>query len=412
MSDRITVNTDKMAGFVRELQRMSDKLNDNASSLRRADFSECGGGGVVDYQRISLKCSGRTVSGSRAPSLVDSFADGLTATGSYVSTLARHVQEVLSRFEEAENEIVAIGEGEEATADAAFAAYKSDYVSVRDMMEKNKAKWERDDTFIDTAYDKAVKAALSSLILNDPDFSQASWNRCTTNQEKEALLRRVMEKFSEAMGTTLTGGLYFTTAQSGTAGTVQVTKPDGTTESITLSDTAGAAYWSDLDCIVVRLDSADYAELVATIAHENRHNLQSEVVSTEVLKDSKYVLSESEYEKLAQEVADWAEEFAQDGYFTYENSDIQTRSEEIHEELGFWEKLLLSKEDEKKNARIYAAIELHKRYAEQSIEVDARYMEDYVRLQMVMRSMADAIPTHSMFIRGGTGRGGGGGGGR
>lgn len=399
MSDKITVNTDKMAGFVRDLQRISDKLNDNASTLRRADFSECGGGGVVDSQRIYLKCSGRTISGSRAPSLVDSFADGLTATGRYIDTLARNVKEVLSRFEEAENEIVAMGEGEEdenRKSTVVFNAYEPAYESAQEMLKIKTPEWEKNDTFIDTAYDKAIKAELERLIMTDPDFSQESWDACTvqgdpkqTNKNREALLRRVCEKIQSAMGTELSGGFYISTQQSGKPDEIDVLLKGGITATVKFGDTSAAEYYTDEDCIVVRVSEADYTELIGTLCHENRHNLQMEMVQTENLRDSKYVMSEEEFAGIMKEVAEWSGQSMPGGYYSYGGDDIEARQQEIWKEFSLWERI--TKQKTMADAENYAVAELYERYGKQSVEVDARYMEQYVEWMMQLRVMKDVL---------------------
>ena len=137
----------------------------------------------------------------------------------------------------------------------------------------------------------------------------------------------------------------------------------------------------------------NFEDIVGTLCHENRHNLQTEIVSATDLDKYDGVNGE-DYNRIVEYRKEWNSQIRGGNYYSFDTDDVKAREKQIKKEMDFTQWI----QGEKKNAYAYAYSELYERYAGQQIEVDARYVEEYALQCVRQRAQIDAARSRSAGI--------------
>lgn len=415
MSNQIRVSTQWLQDCARQLQGVQAAIENTANKLANIDMDEESGGNKRLSYSLRLRSCGGSYRGSNAREAVRASVRGLQALAREVERSCEALRRNADSFEDVEQLVHAlftavgagdaagqVGKGEVIGVDA---SYKIKYYSTQEVKNKNRAAWESQDALIDTDYNRVLTKELKKLILTDPSFSEARWKACTTPEQKERFIQELYSKIAGIYKTELSHKLMFVYENDFNDDKAPVTFDNG--EKLEYDSGWGAVYYhddldgdskTDFDAIVINVDSQEtLSELVGTLCHENRHNLQDEIIMADSLEKYAKVGSE-DYGKIMSAKERWIQE--ESDRYVITDADVENRAAEIENELSFFQKIFYNEE----KVKTMAYIELFEDYASAQKEVDARYIEEFAVDCMGKRTIYDAVYSNS---RGGGGGGGG-----
>jgi len=405
MMDRVLVTTENLNQWARQLDEVRDNLQDALSDLRHVDPNVSEAGDVRVRINMNLRsCDCRLSAGSIAAGM-EAILNGVRRLENAVERTGRGAKTSARLFEAAEREIlsgisgISVGNAGRRGAGTSFLSYTPQYRDCLDVLNRNKTEWESRDEFINTQYNRDLMDRLRDAILNDPEFSETRWNECTTRGQREAFIRAMYNRIQEIYQTNLSQDIIFVYNEDYVEKKkilfweydkeleeATVTLEDGTTQ--TLDKYAVGGYSLDTDTIMINPDKChSYEDIVGLLCHENRHNLQMEIMEAENLDKYDGVNGE-DLEAVTNARDQWQHD--KDNYFSPTQKDIDKREKEIKREMD-WDQWW----NERDRAEGYAYTELYEDYAEQQLEVDARYAEDraqeWVRQQNVTGGITNGI---------------------
>ena len=175
-------------------------------------------------------------------------------------------------------------------------------------------------------------------------------------------VRSLIDRLNEIYGTDLTGGVVFEyPGQTSTLGT----------------------YRPDSDSILINnADTMKYDSLLSTLTHEFRHNLQWEIIHADNL-DQYSNGSQEDAEAIDRMRTVWGNEW--ENYVNYK-ARKQELLDEYERNATWWNKLNPLYDNKKE---IYSDTTAFHEYAEQQLEVDARYTENHVSGWLKEQSKAE-----------------------
>ena len=232
--------------------------------------------------------------------------------------------------------------------------------------------------------------------MEEDKFSKRNWELCKTTEQRqkyiEEMARMIAVAYGIEMETSLEHGVHI--IDGGNSVTFMVNG-----QSVTESVGAGEGVNSPDGYIVININEQSFVSIVGVLCHEMRHELQRNMVDETNLKESKYVLNESEYADISKEVNQWRQN-VNGSYISMEDSIIDVQKEEIWDKMSWIQKITKGEDW----AEWAARVEVYEMYSGEPVEVDARYMEEYAESIMFMRQIMDTM--HISSARRGQGTGG------
>lgn len=386
MADRIIISTQWLNDCSKALRSVQNTLNNARSSLKYVDLSrEAGGDKSITFTARSLRCGAR-IYGNEVDEVLNSAERGIDALNSDISDLIAAIAKSIDGYERAEVTISQLVNGIDYdvtlsvynSGDVVYARYEVKYYTGADVINKNRDQWNSENRFKDTQYDNMIREALRNLLVNNADYRKSRWELLETDEERKRFIKDFIEALQAAYGTELTGDVVFVDPNDFVDGEdYHIYTVNGV--EVRYPHNADGGYSNSVDSIFVKLYDGNgnlksYEELIDTLCHENRHNLQHEIVEADNLDRYDGVNGE-DYDDIVAAREAWIENTAnyEDGVLTDEERN--TRAEEIKNEMSWLQKKIYSDEDR----RVMAGFEEYEEYAGQENEVDARYTGEYAK---------------------------------
>ena len=309
--------------------------------------------------------------------------NGINVLSDDVAALVTAINRNIDGFNAAEADVLGLANGEDQyislsvynTQDVKFATYKK-RTSYKKILKDNRDNWNSENRFADTQYDRDLKNKLYELLVNNADFRKSRWDSLTTNEQREEFIKDLIIRLQKVYGTDINNIVHFVYASDYADGqnTVNVTV-DG--KDVEFANNVGGMYVPSKDSIIIRMDDAngnilDYESFLDTICHENRHNLQVEIIESESLALYDGVNGE-DYDAVVAARDEWL-----NNWNTYEDSSLsdeehRIRTQEIYNEMNWYQRWATNEAELRQQAQLLEMEE----YAGQQLEVDARYIGEY-----------------------------------
>lgn len=249
----------------------------------------------------------------------------------------------------------------------------------RDHEKKYKETWEKEDKFIQTDYNQKIMRALEKLLKEDDLFDENNWNAA---KDKEAYIRSMIDRLNGIFGTNLKDVRF-----SDPTGEVTL----GWLNSDSLNQLTFACYYNKHDIIAINsanINTLSFPELVSTLCHEMRHNMQCEIVN---LKDDELLklVGPEDYEK----INDYRKEAWKKGW---ENPlsgapDEAVKQQRREEFRRYAREANIDPSSYSQNAITeYEMGPEYYKYIKQQHEVDARYVQDMAKEWLEQRASVGA----------------------
>ena len=383
MADRIIISTQWLDNCSTALRSVQNTLNSARSSLKYVDLSrEAGGDKSITFTPRSLRCGAR-IYGNEVDEVLHSAGRGIDALSRDIADLIASIAKSIEGYESAEVSITRLANGID--YDVTLSVYNSAGVmyaryefrkNEENIRNKNREAWNALNNFRDTEYDRAVREGLHDLIVNDPRFRKSVWDSLDTDAERRQFVSDMLNEMHRIYQTDLTGGLYFVSDSDFPAGQDSIILTINGVD-LTYYRNYEGGYAGGVDAIVVKMYKSDgspkdYGDIIDTLAHDNRHNLQTEIMNATDL-DKYDGVNGGDYDAIVRARNDWINNRNnhKDGVLT--GTEGVTHRREILSEMNFGQ-LIFTPVNKVEHE---AALLEYEDYAEQQNEVDARYTGEY-----------------------------------
>ena len=385
MNDNIRVSSEWLNNCAGWLTEVENAVNGATGILSSTDTSERSGGQVHLSLHLNMARTAY-IAGDNIAALIASVNRVMSETEHVIAELGSSCRKAASAFDNAEsaNEkaIGSIGTGSapDTGKGISFKAWYHPVVdpiwnNTNDMLHDYKKTWESRDRFIETQYNKDMMDRLREAIYTNPYFSKTSWEACTDRAQKEKFIRDLIKVINEDIYyVDLTDGVCFVYDEDfDQNGFATVTTEKG--ETLTgYPESADGGYTTfnngSRDVIILKnIDIKDYDDVINTLCHESRHNMQQEIMDSDEDKLDKYAEQGSEdYQHVIDSRKEWL--YNDSDYKQVDQDSIDAKKEEYEAGASKGQKNNPNYENKKD---WYGIVEAYRDYASQQAEVDARY---------------------------------------